>query len=59
MRVIIENYSRVPLPVAVLMVFLRIDGYKQLREEKKLIWHGRLQGTLLADALENDFMEVV
>lgn len=37
----------------------RKDGYKQLREEKKLIWHGRLQGTLLADALENDFMEVV
>ena len=36
----------------------RKDGYKQLREEKKLIWHGRLQGTLLADALENDFMEV-
>ena len=37
----------------------RIKGYKQLREERKLIWHGRLQGTLLVDALENDFMEVV
>lgn len=37
----------------------RIDGYKQLREEKKIIWHGRLQGTLLADALESDFMAVV
>lgn len=37
----------------------RIKGYKQLREEKKLIWHGRLQGTLLVDALENDFMEVM
>ena len=37
----------------------RKDGYKQLREEKKLIWHGRLQGTLLVDALENDFMEAM
>lgn len=35
----------------------RREGYKELRREKKLIWHGRLQGTLLADALENDFME--
>lgn len=35
----------------------RKDGYKKLRQEKKLIWHGRLQGTLLADALESDFME--
>ncbi len=26
MRVIIENYSRVPLPVAVLMVFLKLNG---------------------------------
>ncbi len=36
----------------------RKAGYKKLREEKKIIWHGRLQGTLLVDALENDFMEV-
>lgn len=35
----------------------RREGYQQLRKEKKLIWHGRLQGTLLADALESDFME--
>lgn len=37
----------------------RKDGYKKLRQEKKLIWHGRLQGTLLADALESDFMEAL
>lgn len=37
----------------------RKEGYKKLREEKKLIWHGRLQGTLLADALEDDFMGAV
>lgn len=37
----------------------RKEGYKKLREEKKIIWHGRLQGTLLADALEDDFMEVI
>ena len=35
----------------------RKDGYQQLRKDKKLIWHGRLQGTLLVDALESDFME--
>jgi len=35
----------------------RRDGYRKLREEKKIVWHGSLQGTLLADALEGDFME--
>lgn len=34
----------------------RKKGYEKLREDKKIIWHGRLQGTLLADALEEDFM---
>lgn len=37
----------------------RIEGYKKLREDKKIIWHGRLQGTLLVDALEDDFMEAI
>lgn len=37
----------------------RKEGYAQLRKDKKIIWHGSLQGTLLADALENDFMEVI
>lgn len=37
----------------------RRDGYKKLREEKKVVWHGSLQGTLLADALEKDFMETL
>lgn len=37
----------------------RKDGYRKLREEKKIIWHGELQGTLLADALEDDFMEAI
>lgn len=36
----------------------RRAGYRKLREEKKIIWHGSLRGTLLADALEGDFMEV-
>ena len=36
----------------------RKKNYGQLRREKKLIWHGRLQGTMLVDALESDFMEV-
>lgn len=37
----------------------RKEGYAQLRKDKKIIWHGSLQGTLLADALESDFMEVI
>lgn len=37
----------------------RKAGYAKLREDKKIIWHGRLQGTLLADALEEDFMEAI
>ena len=37
----------------------RIDGYKQLSPQKKIIWHDRMQGKLPAAELENDFMEVV
>lgn len=37
----------------------RKEGYAKLRKDKKIILHGSLQGTLLADALENDFMEVI
>lgn len=37
----------------------RRDGYRKLREERKIVWHGSLQGTLLADALEDDFMEAL
>ena len=37
----------------------RKEGYKKLREDKKIIWNGRLKGTLLADALEEDFMEAI
>ena len=37
----------------------RRNEYKKIREEQKKVWHGRLAGKLLADVLENDFMEVV
>lgn len=37
---------------------LRRENYRQLRENGNRIWHGRLQGKLLADVLEADFMEV-
>lgn len=37
----------------------RQEGYKKLREEKKIVWHGSFQGQLLADALESDFMATV
>lgn len=37
---------------------LRRENYRQLRKNGNRIWHGRLQGKLLADVLEEDFMEV-
>lgn len=37
----------------------RQEGYKKLREEKKIVWNGSFQGQLLADALESDFMATV
>lgn len=37
---------------------LRRENYRQLRKNGNRIWHGRLQGKLLADVLEADFMEV-
>lgn len=38
---------------------LRAEEFKKLREEKAKIWHGHLQGQLLADVLERDLMEAV
>lgn len=37
---------------------LRMEEFKELREEKKKVWHGKLAGKLLADVLEEDLMEV-
>jgi hypothetical protein len=37
----------------------RKENYKQIRKEKKKVWHGKLQGQLLADVLEADFMAAV
>lgn len=37
---------------------LREDNYKNLRENGKRVWHGKLAGQLLADVLEADFMAV-
>lgn len=37
----------------------RKKNYTQLRKDKKVVWHGKLQGKLLADVLENDLMEVI
>ncbi len=56
---IVKNLSKEDQELAKKSNKARKDGYKKLREEKKLIWHGRLQGTLLADALEDDFMEAI
>ena len=36
----------------------RQENYKNLRIKGNTIWHGRLQGQLLADVLEQDFMQV-
>lgn len=38
---------------------MRIENYKNLRENGNKVWHGRLAGQLLADVLENDFMEAM
>lgn len=37
----------------------RRENYKNLRENGNRIWHGKLQGQLLADVLEQDFMAVI
>lgn len=37
----------------------RKENYAKLRENGNKIWHGRLQGKLLADVLEQDFMEAI
>ena len=36
-----------------------MEEFKKLREEKAKIWHGHLQGQMLADVLERDLMEAV
>lgn len=38
---------------------LRKKNYKQLRKDGNRVWHGKLQGQLLADVLEADFMEAI
>lgn len=38
---------------------MRIENYKNLRENGNKVWHGRLAGQLLADVLESDFMEAM
>lgn len=37
----------------------RLDEYAKLREDGNRVWHGKLAGQLLADVLENDFMEAI
>lgn len=51
-----EHMSKEDKKLAKMSDEARKTGYKQLRDEKKIIWHGKLQGKLLADALESDFM---
>lgn len=38
---------------------LRLEEFQELRDKKARIWHGHLQGKLLADVLEADLMEAV
>ena len=37
----------------------RKANYKDIRVNKKLVWHGKHQGQLLADVLEADFMAAI
>ena len=36
---------------------VRIEEYRELREKKEKVWHGKLAGQLLADVLESDLIE--
>lgn len=38
---------------------VRLREYRELREKKEKVWHGKLAGTLLADVLEADLIENV
>lgn len=38
---------------------MRLEEIANLKREKKLVWHGVLQGKLLGEVLENDFMAAV
>lgn len=38
---------------------VRLQEYRELREKKEKVWHGKLAGTLLADVLEADLIENV
>lgn len=37
----------------------RLEEYEKLRKDGNRVWHGRLAGKLLADVLEEDFMEAM
>lgn len=37
----------------------RRENYEDVRKKEKRVWHGKLQGMLLADVLEQDFMEAL
>jgi hypothetical protein len=38
---------------------LRLKEYEKLRKDGNKVWHGKLAGKLLADVLEEDFMEAL
>ena len=38
---------------------VRMEEYRELREKKEKVWHGKLAGALLADVLEADLIENV
>lgn len=54
-----EGLSEEEKGLAEKSVQARREGYRKLREEKKIVWHGSFQGALLADALEADLMEAL
>ena len=37
----------------------RRANYRDIRANKKIVWHGKHQGELLADVLEADFMAAI
>lgn len=58
-KVFVSRLTKEEKELGILADQARIREYKALRENGNKVWHGKLAGQLLADVLEQDFMEVM
>lgn len=58
-QVIQKRLSEEDKELALISDQKRKENYSNLRKNENRIWHGKLQGKLLADVLEQDFMSVI